>query len=134
MINISKLAALMCAGLTFSVAHATALTDLLQKYQTQGAQQFEAQAGKTLWTRSFGISSEGKERRCSTCHTEDLRQAGKHIKTGKNIDPLAPSVNTKRLTDIAEIEKWLKRNCEWTLGRECSAQEKGDFLSFISMQ
>ena len=134
MMKVRTLFAVAFTSLIFNVAHATAVTDLLQKYQTQGAQQFEAQAGKTLWTRSFGVSSEGKERRCATCHTEDLRQTGKHIKTGKNIDPLAPSVNTKRLTDIAEIEKWFKRNCEWTLGRECSAQEKGDFLSFIRLQ
>jgi len=130
----STLFAVAFTILTFNAAHATAVTDLLQKYQAQGAQQFEAQAGKTLWTRSFGVSSEGKERRCATCHTEDLRQTGKHIKTGKVIEPLAPSVNTKRLTDIAEIEKWFKRNCEWTLGRECSVQEKGDFLSYILMQ
>lgn len=133
--KLSKLFAAGCASLIFmSGASATALTDLLQQYQKQGAQQFDAQAGKTLWTHSFGVSSEGKDRRCATCHTEDLRQTGKHMKTGKSIEPLAPSVNTKRLTDVAEIEKWLKRNCEWTLGRECSAQEKGDFLSFISMQ
>lgn len=133
--KLSKLFAAGCSSLIFmSGASATALTDLLQQYQKQGAQQFDAQAGKTLWTHSFGVSSEGKDRRCATCHTEDLRQTGKHMKTGKSIEPLAPSVNTKRLTDVAEIEKWLKRNCEWTLGRECSAQEKGDFLSFISMQ
>lgn len=124
----------ICASLIFSASHATVATDLLQKYQAQGAKQFDASAGKALWTRSFGMSSEGKERRCATCHTEDLRRSGKHIKTGKNIEPLAPSVNSKRLTDVAEIEKWFKRNCEWTLGRECSAQEKGDFLSYISMQ
>lgn len=130
----STLIAVVFASLIFNSAHATAVTDLLQQYQAQGAGQFEAQAGKTLWTRSFGMSAEGKERRCATCHTEDLRQTGKHIKTGKTIEPLAPSVNTRRLTDIAEIEKWFKRNCEWTLGRECNAQEKGDFLSYIRMQ
>jgi len=130
----SILFAAMFTSLIFNAAHATAVTDLLQKYQAQGAQQFDAQAGKTLWTRSFGVSSEGKERRCATCHTEDLRRTGKHIKTGKVIEPLAPSVNTKRLTDVAEIEKWFKRNCEWTLGRECSVQEKGDFISYIRMQ
>jgi len=124
----------MLASLTFSGAHATAVSELLQKYETQGAKQFNAQAGKELWTRSFGISKEGKVRRCSTCHTDDLRKAGTHIKTNKDIDPLAPSVNNKRLMEIAEIEKWFKRNCEWTLERECSAQEKGDFLSYIRMQ
>lgn len=115
-------------------AHANVVDGLLQQYESQGAKKFDAQAGKTMWTRSFGMSNEGKERRCSTCHSEDLRRGGSHAKTGKAIDPLAPSVNSKRLTDVADIEKWFKRNCEWTLGRECSAQEKGDFLSFIRSQ
>lgn len=116
------------------LAHANVVDGLLQQYQSQGAKQFDAQAGKTMWTKSFGMSSEGKERRCSTCHDDDLRRGGKHAKTGKAIDPLAPSVNSKRLTDVADIEKWFKRNCEWTLGRECNAQEKGDFLSYIRSQ
>ena len=45
---------------------------------------------------------------------------------------MAPSVNPKRLTDRTKIEKWFVRNCKWTFGRECTPQEKGDLLSFIS--
>jgi hypothetical protein len=44
---------------------------------------------------------------------------------------MAPSVNAARLTDQAKIVKWLHRNCKWTLGRECTPQEKGDFLTYI---
>ncbi|MEA3244387.1 MAG: DUF1924 domain-containing protein, partial [Pseudomonadota bacterium] len=33
--------------------------------------------------------------------------------------------------DGKKIEKWFKRNCKWTLGRECTAQEKADFLAYI---
>ena len=55
-------------------------------------------------------------------------------KTGKVIDPMAPSVNPKRFTDAKEIEKWFKRNCTWTVGRECTPQEKGDFLSYLRTQ
>ena len=51
--------------------------------------------------------------------------------TGKAIEPLAPSANPKRLTDPEHIEKWFLRNCKWTLGRECTPQEKGDFLVMI---
>jgi hypothetical protein len=29
------------------------------------------------------------------------------------------------------VEKWFKRNCNEVLGRDCSAQEKGDWLSFM---
>ena len=73
----------------------------------------------------------GKVRNCSTCHGKDLRAPGKHTKSGKTIDPLAPSANKERLTDPKFIEKWFTRNCKWVLGRECTPQEKGDFLAYL---
>ncbi|HLG22896.1 MAG TPA: DUF1924 domain-containing protein, partial [Candidatus Manganitrophaceae bacterium] len=73
----------------------------------------------------------GEARSCASCHTADLRSAGKHAKTGKPIDPLAPSANPKRLADGDFIEKWFKRNCKWTLGRECGPAEKGSVLLFL---
>ncbi|MCW8907187.1 MAG: DUF1924 domain-containing protein, partial [Sedimenticola sp.] len=50
---------------------------------------------------------------------------------GKAIEPMAPTVNPKRLTEVKQIKKWFVRNCKWTLGRECTAQEKGDFLAYL---
>jgi hypothetical protein len=44
---------------------------------------------------------------------------------------MAPSANPERLADKAKIEKWLARNCKWTLGRACTPQEKGDVLVMI---
>jgi len=69
---------------------------------------------------------------CATCHQNDIRQKGKNPTTGKIIEPLAPSVNNMRLTDRAEMEKWLKRNFKQVYGREGTAMEKGDVLEFIS--
>jgi hypothetical protein len=71
------------------------------------------------------------ERSCASCHTSDPRNPGKHVTTGKAIKPMAPSVNARRFTDTKKIEKWFKRNCRWTLGRECNAQEKADLLSYL---
>jgi hypothetical protein len=113
------------------VAHATAVDDLLQQYKTQGADQFSATAGEQLWQRTVNDAKTGEARRCNVCHTNDLKKVGKHATTGKAIEPLAPSVNPQRLTDKAHIEKWLARNCKWTLGRECTPQEKGDVLVMI---
>lgn len=45
---------------------------------------------------------------------------------------MKPAVNPERLVDAKKIEKWFLRNCKWTFGRECTAQEKGDFLTFIN--
>ncbi len=112
-------------------AQADAVTDLLKQYEGQGAAAFNAATAEAMWTKPFTDSRTGEPRRCSTCHTEDLRRMGKHATTGKAIDPLAPSANPKRLTEAEKIEKWLSRNCKWVLSRECSPQEKGDFLVMI---
>jgi hypothetical protein len=44
---------------------------------------------------------------------------------------MAKSVNPQRLTDPGKAEKWFGRNCRWTLGRDCTPQEKGDFVALI---
>ena len=112
-------------------ALADAVAELQAGYLNQGAVRFNAADGAVLWQREFTDQKSGQRRSCALCHTEQLDKPGKHAKTGKPIEPMAPSVNPQRLTDKAKIEKWFKRNCKWTLGRECTPQEKGDLLSFI---
>jgi hypothetical protein len=104
---------------------------LLKDFAAQGAGNFSAQAGERFWDHPETDPKSGEVRRCSLCHSTDLRRSGKHATTGKVIEPLAPSVNPKRLSNRADIEKWLLRNCKWTLGRECTPQEKGDVLVMI---
>ncbi len=118
--------------LTSSVQAETPVDTLLQSYQSAGATHFSAEAGKTLWFKSF--PGKDGQRSCTTCHGENLTQAGKHATTGKTIQAMAPSVNKKRLMQVKKMNKWFKRNCKWTLGRECTAQEKGDLLSFLRTQ
>lgn len=123
--------------LLFPNAHAASVVDdLLAGYQSAGAPLYDAKWAETNWTKKFPAPKDepGAERSCSTCHSTDLKTKGKHASTGKVIDPLAPSVNKERLTDAKNIEKWLKRNCTWVLGRECTPQEKGGFLLFIRNQ
>jgi cytochrome c553 len=117
-----------------SPGQASVVEELIVQYQQQGASAADAQQGKQQWIETHTNNNEGEARSCSACHTKDLHAKGKHVNTGKVIDPLAPSVNAERLTDVAKIEKWFKRNCKWTLGRECSVQEKSNFLSFIKQQ
>jgi hypothetical protein len=112
-------------------AAADPVDDLLKDFASQGAGNFSAQAGERFWDHPVTDAKSGEARRCSLCHSTDLRRSGKHATTGKVIEPLAPSVNPKRLSDRADIEKWLLRNCKWTLGRECTPQEKGDVLVMI---
>lgn len=78
-----------------------------------------------------GKHAGGQAESCTTCHTGDARKPGEHAKTGKAIDPLAPVANTKRFTDPVKVEKWFRRNCKEVLSRECTAQEKGDFVVYM---
>lgn len=123
---------LTCSPLVSTAANVVEVR--LQTYQTAGAKNFSAAAGQSLWIRQFEQTDGSKARACSSCHTTDLRQAGKQINTGKLIEAMSPAINPQRLTDAEKIEKWFGRNCKWTMGRECTAQEKGDFLKFIQSQ
>jgi hypothetical protein len=123
---------LLVVSLTTNAA--TAVDELLQEYRQQGATDFSATAGQRFWNQAFHPPKSTQERRCASCHTSNLRQPGKHVVTGKDIKPLAPSVLSKRLTNMKKIRKWLRRNCQWTTGRECSAQVKGDVLTFLQQQ
>ena len=114
----------------FSLSHAgsAVVNNLLKGYAAQGANTADAEQGKQLWEKIFNKKG---ERSCASCHTKDLTQNGKHIKTNKLIKPMATSVNPERLTDGKKVNKWFKRNSKWTLGRECTAQEKTNFLVYI---
>jgi len=111
----------------------TTLPELLTFYASDATQPFDAERGKTFWHHKVP-ADDGKERSCTSCHGEDLNKSGKHIKSGKVIEPMSPSLNKERYTDRKKVEKWFKRNCKWTLGRECTAQEKGDVLKYLSLQ
>jgi hypothetical protein len=117
------------------LTHATpAVDELLTEYRQQGADNFTVEAGQALFFKTFPDEAAGKTRQCTTCHTDNLRQQGQHVRTGKSIEPLAPSINPNSLIKVKNIRKWLKRNCKWTLKRECTPQEKGDVLTFIQAQ
>lgn len=114
-----------------SVSASPAVDAMLKVYRDAGAGPFSAEAGEQLWREKQSHAELPAERSCGSCHTNNLSESGKHAKTQKVIKPMAPAVNAKRLTDTKQIEKWFMRNCKWTLGRECSPQEKGDFLLYI---
>lgn len=122
---------ILCAISTPALASEEDVNQMLDSYRARGANEFDAARGKAMWSEKYIQKKSGKQVSCATCHTENLTQTGSHVRTGKLIEPMAPSVNPERLSDPAKIRKWFKRNCKWTLGRECTPQEKGDFLSFI---
>ncbi|MFM1760001.1 MAG: hypothetical protein RLY75_1272 [Pseudomonadota bacterium] len=118
------LSGLVLMGVALAVGAATP-QDLLKSY--------ESQSGKASPTRGeqFFNAKHDKEWSCASCHENPPNHDTKHIVTGKVIKPLAPSANPVRFTDEAKAEKWFKRNCNDVLGRDCSAQEKADVLSWL---
>lgn len=96
-----------------------------------GAQALE---GAREWVKQYPQPDGSAARSCASCHGEDLTRPGRHATTGKVIEPLAPSVDPGRLSDPKKVEKWLLRNCRWTLGRECTATEKTAFIDYIRAQ
>lgn len=116
--------------LTGVIMQATEVSDaMLEEFASEATEDFTAEAGLTTW-----ITPQPNGRSCESCHGESLFATGSHYKTGELIEPMAPSVNPERLTERRKINKWFLRNCKWTYGRECTAQEKGDILLWLSQQ
>lgn len=92
-----------------------------------GFKEFSAVRGE-----QFFKATHGSDWSCATCHTGNPTGQGKHARTSKPIKPLAPVANAERFSDPAKVEKWFKRNCNDVLSRPCTAQEKGDVLTFLT--
>jgi len=88
-----------------------------------------AARGKSFFAKDWGVSQ--KMPGCSSCHGTDLKAAGKHVITGKLIEPLSPAANAERFSTPKKVEKWFKRNCTEVVGRECTPAEKADFIQFV---
>lgn len=131
MLHASGLALMVVAGFSAQPALAETPNEILASIQkeavgTAGFKGFSAARGA-----NFFKSKHGGEWSCSSCHTENSAAIGKHAKTGKVIQPLAPSANAERFTDPAKVAKWFKRNCADVLERACTPQEKGDVLAYL---
>ena len=105
---------------------------VLATYVSEAGKGFSpsAQRGEAFFRKRFAQSE--KMPACTSCHTDNPKNTGQHAVTGKSIKPMAPVANAQRLTDMGKVEKWFKRNCQEVVARPCSAQEKADFVLFLS--
>lgn len=129
--NLLGIALATVAGLMAQPSFAETPNEILASIQkeaagTPGLQEFSAAHGE-----SFFKAKHGNEWSCASCHTENPAAPGKHAKTGKVIQPLAPSANVERFTNPKKVAKWFKRNCNDALNRVCTPQEKGDVLAYL---
>jgi len=127
----SGFALVAVAGLAAQPAFAETPNEILSSIQkeaagTSGFQGFSAARGEL-----FFKAKHGSEWSCASCHTDNPAAQGKHAKTGKVIQPLAPAANVERFTDAGKVAKWFKRNCNDVLDRVCTPQEKGDVLTYL---
>ncbi|MDA8255811.1 MAG: DUF1924 domain-containing protein [Betaproteobacteria bacterium] len=123
------------AGLMLLSAHASADSPagVMARYAQQAGVAVTALSparGEALY-RGEHPGRNGAAQSCASCHTANPKQAGQ-TRVGKRIEPLAPAVNPERFTDAVKVEKWFRRNCIDVLARECSAQEKGDFIAWLN--
>ncbi len=126
--------ALLLATMGASLAQATTPAELIKEYSTAAATTQagfapSAERGKTFYLRRFSISSTLES--CAACHTENPQLAGKHVVTGKAIQPMAPASNPERFSDSKKVDKWFRRNCTEVVGRECTPGEKADLIQFL---
>lgn len=109
-----------------------ATDDILAGYAREagpGFGGFSAERGRAFFTAQHPADDEVTA--CSSCHTQDPTTVGKHLRTGKRIQPMAPSINPERLTNLYKVEKWFGRNCPDVIGRECTPIEKGDVMTWL---
>lgn len=150
--------ALLLFGLAISQsALATEPEDFLKAYAEMAKQAdpgfagFSAERGRAFYFRKHK-TDDGSELACATCHHADPRTGttahidqipcrachvtlhkGAHGRSAikRQIGPMAPLVNPNRFTNEWQVEFWFNWNCELLLKRECTPQEKGDFITWL---
>jgi len=130
-------AAAILVGAAAAVAADPARDAILGAYarqavnETPGFTGFSATRGERLY---LGPHAGGNPQApaCAACHGPDPRSAGRHVRTGRPISPMAVSAEPLRFTDGADVEKRFARDCPNVLGRPCTAEEKGDFITFLA--
>jgi hypothetical protein len=102
--------------------------ELLAGYTAQAGAPASAERGEQMFNtnfrREFGWS-------CASCHGKVPTTSGRHAVTDKVIAPLAPAFNAQRFTDRTKVESFFRLNCKDVVGRECTAGEKADLLSWL---
>jgi hypothetical protein len=93
---------------------------------------FDAAAGKTLFFSSHAGGGPDTPS-CTSCHTDNINKSGL-TRAGKAIEPMAASKQPDRYADLAKVQKWMGRNCNSVLGRDCTAKEAGDVISWLASQ
>ncbi len=126
------IAALSLVLATAGLAAANTARDaILKTYASEaGVTSFSVAEGKALF-QGHHTGGKADTPSCTTCHTQNPAALGQ-TRAGKQIKPMAVSMNPNRFTDAAKVEKWFRRNCHTVLGRACTPKEKGNIITYLS--
>jgi hypothetical protein len=127
----SFLVLVVASGLATQLALAETSSEILASIHKEAAGTPGFQGFSFARGESFFKAKHGQEWSCSSCHSDNPAAQGKHAKTGKVIEPLAPSAHAERFSNPKKVDKWFKRNCSDVLSRDCTSQEKGDVLTYL---
>jgi mono/diheme cytochrome c family protein len=119
--------ALLLAAFALPVL-ATTPNELLAEYTAKAGSPPVPERGQKMFTTNFGKELGFS---CSSCHGAVPVKSGQDLVAEKTIAPLAPAANAKRFTDRSRVEFMFKMNCKDVVGRECTAGEKADLLSWL---
>jgi len=124
--------AVMISGAVSSsiVAANPARNAIIKNFATEAGTPLSTERGKALFESKTG-GGKPETKSCTACHSASPLKTGQ-TRAGKLIEPMAVSKSPQRFTDLKKVSKWFRRNCKTVLGRECTPQEKGDFLTFMS--
>lgn len=140
---ISGMAAIIAISLSASVSASEEVAqELVKRYATMAKMQDanyagpSAAEGKDFFSRQViqfrgAFKKTQKAIACASCHTANPADMGKHIVTGKKIQPLSPVVNAKRFEDIEKVEKQFNKHCHEVVGSDCTAAEKANYIAFL---
>jgi len=103
---------------------------IIKSFAAKAGAPLSAQRGKALFESKVG-GGKPETKSCTACHGASPLKTGQ-TRAGKLIEPMAVSKTPQRYTELKKVSKWFRRNCKTVLGRECTPQEKGDFLTFMS--
>ena len=110
-----------------ALAQATSAAELLAAYAAQAKAPASAERGEAFFNRKFGRDFDN----CAACHGAVPVKNGKDLVSEKVIAPLAPAVTPTRFNDRSKVEYRFRINCKDVVGRECTAAEKADLMSWL---
>ena len=122
------LVGLAAAASLVPAARAATPAEMLAGFVKSAGAPASPERGQRFFTTNFGRDLGWS---CSSCHGDVPTKKGRDEMTEKPIEPLAPAANPMRFTDRVTVERGFRLNCKDVVGRECTALEKADVLSWL---